>query len=569
MKQIKQLLARDTWIKPFFKQRPLSLWGAIILTVLTAVAGGGLMFISGYLISRSAQRPDNILLVYVPIVLTRGFGIFRPVFRYLQRLVAHNWVLRVVSVSRKRLYQSAEATAHSLRSKLQIGDLLSLLADDLDHLQNLYLRTIFPAVASWLLFAVLMLLLGWVDWRLMLVWLVLLTFVAVLLPIIGLLANRAGVQRQKALQNRLYREATDAILGLQDWLLSGRQADLVAKEGTVMADLAQAKSAGQRFGWWRDFGVQVVMLLGAVLTLWWGSATLGHDKATQTFIAAFVLTIFPLVDTWLGVNQGLSEASYYEDSIVRLNDLPEVETQPAPASLGVHGDIDFTAVTFGYDKPLFQQLDWHIATGEKIALLGRSGAGKTTLLKLLMGDLTAQSGAITIGGVQQKPTADDIAILDQNAYLFDTTIANNVRLGDLNATDEQLNEALDKAGLRALIASLPDGLQTNMREAGTRFSGGEQQRFALARVLLQGAPIVILDEPTVSLDPATERAVLATMFAALADRTVIWVTHHLTGIELVDQVYFLENGQFTMADSPANLAAKSAHFQNLLALDDF
>ncbi len=182
------------------------------------------------------------------------------------------------------------------------------------------------------------------------------------------------------------------------------------------------------------------------------------------------------------------------------------------------------------------------------------------------------SGQVTIGGhdvsALQQQLSQLVAVLDQQAYLFDTSILNNVRMGNLSATDEQIKIAIQQAGLQPLIDRLPGGYNTSMQEAGTRFSGGERQRFALARILLQDAPIVILDEPTVSLDPKTEHEVLQQIFTVLADRTIIWVTHHLTGIWAVDQVYFLEKGQFTLSGTPTDLAKNATHFQQLLAMDD-
>jgi len=140
-------------------------------------------------------------------------------------------------------------------------------------------------------------------------------------------------------------------------------------------------------------------------------------------------------------------------------------------------------------------------------------------------------------------------------------------LGKLDATDEELWDVLEQVNLKELVVQLPDGLATPMSEMGSRFSGGERQRFALARILLQDTPIVILDEPTVALDPITELAVLETIFKTLHDKTVIWVTHHLTGIELVDKVIFIENQQIAMAGTPAKLMATEHRFQRLLALD--
>ncbi len=128
------------------------------------ICGGALMFNSGYLISRSASIPENILLVYIPIVLTRAFGIGRPVFRYLERLTSHSWVLRMTSNLRLKLYNVVEKDAIFFKQAHRTGDILGLLAEDINHIQNLYLRTIFPTVIAWILYAFLIIGLGYFSW---------------------------------------------------------------------------------------------------------------------------------------------------------------------------------------------------------------------------------------------------------------------------------------------------------------------------------------------------------------------------------------------------------------------
>ncbi|MEX0380342.1 thiol reductant ABC exporter subunit CydC [Leuconostoc sp. MS02] len=574
MKKIKQLVASDRWIVPFLKSQKSGLFWSILLNLFTIIAASALMFVSGYLISRAAQRPDNILLIYVPIVLTRAFGIARPVFRYAQRLVSHNWVLRFVSKSRQRLYESVASTASSIRGRLQTGEVLSLLADDLDQLQNLYLRTLFPLGAGLLVYLFVGVAVGVANWLFMLWWLFMLAIVMVIVPMFSYFANRARVHKQKQLQSQLYTDATDAVLGLQDWILSGRQKDLVAQQGRIMANLAKTKHKGMQFGWWRDFAIQMLVLILVITTLIWLGGQFRSNQMAVNFIAAFTLAIFPLVDNFVAVNQGVSEASFYEDSIERLNTLPVPDASHIEPEKLDDTTVVLNHVTFNYgNKKVIDQLDLVIQPGAKIALLGRSGSGKTTLLKLIAADILPLSGRVTIGNQSvsklQHQLSQLVAVLDQQAYLFDTTILNNVRMGNIKATDEQVKMAIKQTGLQPLIDSLPDGYETKMQEAGTRFSGGEQQRFALARILLQDAPIVILDEPTVSLDPKTEHDVLTQIFKVLQDRTIIWVTHHLTGIDYVEKVYFLENGQFSLADTPEKLRKTSTHFQQLLAMDEF
>lgn len=206
-----------------------------------------------------------------------------------------------------------------------------------------------------------------------------------------------------------------------------------------------------------------------------------------------------------------------------------------------------------------------------MAVLGRSGAGKSTLLKLIQGAITPESGRVTINGVSADRFGEHIpevmAMLNQSPYLFDTSVANNIRLGRPDAAEDEVRHVSRLVGLDMLIESLPAGYATPMLEAGQRFSGGERQRIALARILLQNTPVVLLDEPTVGLDPKTEQSLLATIFDALQGKTLLWITHHLLGVHQMDKVIFLENGKITMSGPHAELMARNAHYRQLHHLD--
>ena len=190
---------------------------------------------------------------------------------------------------------------------------------------------------------------------------------------------------------------------------------------------------------------------------------------------------------------------------------------------------------------------------------------------MVLGDETPTNGTVTLNDVSidklQVERGKLFGVLDQQPYLFNTTILNNVRLGNLDATDDEVRAAIKAVELDSLVDSLPSGMNTMVEEAGARFSGGERQRFALARILLQDAPIIILDEPTVSLDPITEHELLNTTFDLLKDKTIIWVTHHLEGITHVNTVRFLEQGQFEMIGDPHDLYQTSDRFRSLYNLD--
>ncbi|WP_445449863.1 amino acid ABC transporter ATP-binding/permease protein, partial [Enterococcus faecalis] len=222
-------------------------------------------------------------------------------------------------------------------------------------------------------------------------------------------------------------------------------------------------------------------------------------------------------------------------------------------------------------KQVLSGIDLTLQPGEKIAILGRSGSGKSTLANLIRGDLKATEGKITLNGEETYAFGDAISnylgVIHQTPYLFHTTIANNLRIGNEAATEEALWQVLARVGLKELVESLPEGLETMVDEAGLRFSGGERQRLALGRILLQEAPIILLDEPTVGLDPVTEQALIDTFFHELQEKTVIWITHHLQGIDAMDQVIFIEDGRLTMKGSPEELQRTNAHYQKLKQID--
>ena len=189
----------------------------------------------------------------------------------------------------------------------------------------------------------------------------------------------------------------------------------------------------------------------------------------------------------------------------------------------------------------------------------------------MRGDLQPTQGSITLNDVPvtalSESISDLIGVINQSPYLFHTTVLNNIRLGNESASEEEVWRVLEQVGLKEMVAALPNGLATMVDEAGLRFSGGERHRLALARILLKDTPIILLDEPTVGLDPITEQGVLETFFQVLENKTIIWITHHLQGISMMDRVLFIEDGQLTMSGTPAELAAENKHFQYLLAID--
>lgn len=575
---ILESLKQDQWIKPFLKQYRKWFFLALFLGFLTLFAGAALMFVSGFLISKSASLPSNILLVYIPIVLTRAFGIGRPLFRYLERLTSHNWVLKITSKLRLKLYLSLEKRAAFIKKDYRLGDMLGLLAEDINHLQNLYLRTVFPTLIAWCLYTFIVISLGYFSWWFALVMFVLFGLLVVVMPLYSLLINGARQTREKVIKNQLYRELADNVLGISDWIFSQRGADYVRLHEESQSELSQVQEGIKRFNRYRALGFDSLFGLMVVLVLIWTSFRFpGNHGGLANWIAAFVLAVFPLSDAFAGLSAASQETIIYNDSINRLNNLESSDEaiQEFPIKASDRYDTTISNLSFNYQgstETVLKDISLSIPQGQKVAILGRSGSGKSTLASLIRGDLTAPEGSIKLGDVETKlfgdRIADKIGIMQQSPYLFNTTILNNLRLGNDNAGETEIWQVLEQVGLKEMIEKLPQQLNTQVDEAGLRFSGGERHRLALARILLKQTPVVILDEPTVGLDPVTEMSLINTIMSSLNHQTVIWITHHLKGIEKVDRVLFLENASVVMDGRPQALIEENERFAYLKAVDD-
>lgn len=261
------------------------------------------------------------------------------------------------------------------------------------------------------------------------------------------------------------------------------------------------------------------------------------------------------------------------ESLPAANDIPDRRIRlRIPPKL--RADIEINRVSYRYaadDSYAVQDVSLHLPQGKRLAILGRSGGGKSTLLKLIQGALLPSAGKVLINNMPVQTlgesVTDVIAVLNQSPHLFDTTVANNLRIGRPHATDEEIRQVAAQVGLSGLIESLPQGYDTPMLETGLRFSGGERQRIALARVLLRETPVIILDEPTVGLDPVTERELMRTILDSLQGKTMIWVTHHLIGAEQMDELIFMENGKIAMQGSHEQLLAGEERYHRLIELD--
>lgn len=575
-------MRREAWLRPESRAFYWRFAAIVALGALTAGCAASLMFTSGYLISKAALRPENILMVYVPIVLVRTFGTSRAVVHYVERLVGHDTILRMISHLRVRLYRLLEPQALFIRSRFRTGDMLGVLADDIEHLQNVYLRIVFPGAAAFIVFVLSVAALGCFDGRFALLTAVYLLILGLLLPVASLAVTRKNHMLIKQQRGGLYRKLTDAVLGMNDWVVSGRAASFIQSYEADEAEMARLERRTSDWTRRRNAIAQGVVGLMVVSMIYWAGQQAADQHIAVTWIAAFVLVVFPVADVFLPLSEAVEKLPQYRESLNRLSGIGEqVGSAPAPvrddrkaAAVLTTAHLQVDSACYQYEIGNRREIDrvsLDLPQGKKIAIMGRSGAGKSTLLKLIQGAVVPTEGQVTVNGMPAHSLGDGISgvisVLNQSPHLFDTSVANNIRLGKPEASDEDIRLAAKLVKLDALIESLPAGYRTPMHETGQRFSGGERQRIALARILLQDTPVVLLDEPTVGLDPRTERDLLATIFDTLRDKSLIWVTHHLVGAEQMDEIIFMENGCVEMRGTHAELMERYPRYRNLYRLD--
>ena len=585
LKETLALLKRDAWVKPYLGHYRKILALALVLGCCTVLFAAGLMFTSGWLIAGSAEMPYSVLMLGTPLLCVRVFGVGKPVLRYCERLASHDWVLRFTSNLRKQLYRSFDAEGVFFRASHRLGDALGLLAEDVEHIQNLYLRCVFPTAIALAAGAGLCILFGCFSPFACLVCFVFVSIELFVVPAVSVSVNGKRQSMAKELAAKRYTAYADNILGITDWTLSGRKADFLAQCENGQEDLNWLKTQAHAFDRKRDLAQQAVFACAVITLICWAALTFGGAQGGQSnWILAFALGLFPLIDAFAVMPVAATQAQGHFDSIARLNELSlpvEEETKANTESRleqntgsdPKHPVVELKDVQFAYpgQPPTIRGINLTLLPGQHLALLGKSGSGKTTLAHLLRGDLAPTSGSITAGGFACSELGNDapqmFGVCQQTTYLFSDTLRNNLLIAQPQASDEELERALERVGLKRLLERLPEGLDTLVDEAGLRFSGGERHRVALARILLQDAPIVILDEPTVSLDPRTEHEVLSTMFEVLADKTVVLITHHLQGVSDMDRVLFLENGLIALDGTPKELERTSQHYRALLELE--
>ncbi|MGW3981513.1 thiol reductant ABC exporter subunit CydD [Streptomyces mirabilis] len=549
---------------------------ALLLGSLALGSAVGLMATSGWLISRASQQPP-VMYLMLAVTATRAFGIGRAVFRYAERLVSHDAVLRMLADTRVAVYRRLERLAPAGLRTARRGDLLSRLVADVDALQDYWLRWLLPAGAALLVSAASV---GFTAWLLPEAGAALaagLLAAGVGVPLLtGAVARRAE-HRLSPARGALATRVTDLLTGTAELTVAGalptrtaeaRRADTVLTRITSRAATATALGDGL---------TALATGLTVAATALVGAQAVADGRLSGVAMAVVVLTPLAAFEAVLGLPLAVQYRQRVRRSAERVYEVldapdpvrePEVP-QPAPASpfpLRVQG---LRARHAGQDRDALAGLDLTLEQGRRVAVVGPSGSGKTTLAQVLLRFLDAEAGTYTLGGTDAYGMDGDdvrrlVGLCAQDAHLFDSTVRENLLLARKNATETELRDALARARLLEWADGLPDGLDTLIGEHGARLSGGQRQRLALARALLADFPVLVLDEPAEHLDLPTADALTADLLAATEGRTTLLITHRLAGLAAVDEVIVLAAGRVAQRGAYAELSVVEGPLREML-----
>ncbi|ADI08434.1 putative ABC transporter ATP-binding protein and permease component [Streptomyces bingchenggensis BCW-1] len=552
---------------------------ALLLGSLALGSAVGLMAVSGWLISRASQQPP-VLYLMVAVTATRAFGIGRAVFRYAERLVSHDAVLRVLAELRVAVYRRLERLAPVGLKDTRRGDLLSRLVADVDALQDYFLRWLLPVGAA---LAVGVASVGFTGRLLPEAGAVLaagLLMAGIVAPLVSGAVARHAERRLAPARGALSAQVVDLLTGTAELTVAGalpRRLEEVRRADGNLTRIARRAAAATGVGAGLSALACGLTVAAAALV---GVRAVADGRLDGVWLAVVVLMPLAAFEAVAGLPLAVQHRQRVRRAARRVYDVvdgadgaPEQGQDPAATETpqGAYPLVlsGISARYPGRTEPALDGFDLELRPGRRIAVVGPSGSGKTTLAHVLLRFLDPRTGTYTLASRDTAAMDPDavrrlVGLCAQDAHIFDSSLRENLRLARTDASDGELREALAAARLLEWVDGLPDGLDTLVGESGARLSGGQRQRLALARALLADFPVLVLDEPAEHLDLPTADALTADLLSATRGRTTVLITHRLAGLEAVDEVVVLDRGRAVQRGPYAQLAAANGPFRRML-----
>jgi len=540
---------------------------SLLLGIMTVITGVGLIAASGYLISWAALRPPILDLILV-LVAVRFFGISRAAFRYAERLFSHDLTFRILKNLRVHFYRKVEPLLPAKAIRFKSADLLTRFSDDVDQLQEFYLKTVSPTLIALFFITGTAIVLSMYSVTLSVTVFILMIVNAAFMPL--LVRYKAGQSAHELSESsvRLGQYMSDHIRGSADLMFSGHYSGWMARGEEAIDELSEVQKTRAR-AFSMESGLFTLLSHASIPVSFLILLPLVVDGTMSGLVmTAIILGLFSVFESLEPMGNALQH--YYEskEAANRLNEVTADQEQERSESKLTEFkprrySVRFENVLFGYNSsPVLNGFSLEIRQGEHVILKGASGCGKSTAAHLLVKWFEPRGGKIMIGDLHigdfsGKEVRKWISVVSQNTRLFNTSLRNNLKIARPDATDDELFMALGRVGFGEALKRLPEGLSTQVGELGLRLSGGERQRVSLARALLKDAPIWILDEPLSSLDRKMAEEIMFTLNELIKEKTVLHITHQNVGSIQADKVYLMGECEVLGAANHKNGIAKS------------
>lgn len=537
-------------IKLMFIERK-DMYISIFFGVLAGLSTVAVFADSGYLVSKAALLPPLYILT-IFVALLKLFTVIRAFARYAERYYSHRATFTILSNVRTYFFTKLEPLAPSLFQRFRSGDLLARVVGDVESLQNFFLRVYYPPIVMLVVFLTTVLFTAMFSWPVALILLLGLVITGFCIPFIFAIKQRGIQAKIRQLRTDLSTDTTEFLYGFLDLKLYqklsskekklSQTSDVYIEEQEVKGKKEQLNSSVNH--WFSLLTSWSVIALGAYLV--------SAGELDGVFLAMLVLISLTVFETAAPMTE---VPGYFEDTrhaAERLSSIineaekqQELKSNGRLAELDGPPEIECINVHFcfpGEARPTLTDVSLRLPSGSKTAIVGPSGSGKSTLLHLLLKLYPPSSGTIRIQGQDLAHLDEDqlwknISPVLQGNHFFYGSVRENLRLAGDNISDDKMNEVLSYVKLDHL------SVDSEVLEKGANLSGGEKQRLAIARAMLKKGSLLLLDEPTSSVDPITQQRVMNRLFTGAKDNTIVLISHNLTGLEHMDQIIVMDQGR--------------------------
>lgn len=534
-----------------------------------------------YYINLFAEERGIHYALYLTISLIIGIFLFKNLFNYLGSQHLMKLKTGVLRDLREKMYSKIVDLPVSYYSEKRKGDIMARILGDVNEVQNSFFSILELIIKEPLTILFSLIAMFAISWKLTL-------FVFIFIPISAFIISKIG-KSLKSQSTRAQQESgflisivEESLSGLK--VIKGYNAETFFKNvfnGSTERIYTLSNKIGKKNNLASPMSEFLGIVIIAVLLIYGGTLVLQEGSLTGGAFIGYIAMAYNV----LTPAKAISKASYQvkngisaAERVFEVIETPNVikDAEGSVAFQKFSDKISLKNITFSYDgeQNVLKNFSLDIPKGKTVALVGQSGSGKSTIANLLMRFYDVQNGEISIDGlniksIQLNALREQLGLVTQDSIMFNGTIADNIKIGKQNATEEEVIDALKIANAYEFVQNLPQGIHTNIGDAGGKLSGGQKQRISIARAVLKNPPIMVLDEATSALDTESERLVQDALEKMMANRTSVVIAHRLSTIQKADVIVVMHRGEIAEQGTHDELIAKNGTYAKLVSLQSF